>query len=180
MRIMRDLYSHKFGRLVALYPMTRRAKSKQVIWMCRCDCGNLIEVLSDNLSKGNTKSCGCLKKEIDKQINITHGDTANGKMPRIYVIWTSMKARCSSPKIHNYKSYGGRGISVCNEWRDNYVAFRDWAMANGYANNLTIDRIDSAGNYTPDNCQWLTNSDNAKKAYKERRVKNEQHRQRTY
>jgi hypothetical protein len=87
----------------------------------------------------------------------------NGKGTRLYRIWKTMKTRCFNKNFYKYPRYGGRGIIVCEEWKTNFVAFRDWALRNGYADNLTIDRIDNNGNYEPNNCQWITQSENSKK-----------------
>lgn len=169
---LKDLTNQRFGRLMAICPMEKRSKSRNVIWLCRCGCGKLTTVVSGNLLTGNIKSCGCLRREKMGELSIRHGDTANGKMPRLYVIWGEMKYRCLNPNNKSYKYYGKKGISVCEEWKNSYLAFKWWAIFHGYASDLTIDRINHKGNYEPINCQWITRSENTKKAYKDRRKKN--------
>jgi len=161
---MYSLYQQKFGNLLTICPTEKRTKGKEVIWLCRCICGNLTEVASAHLISGHTKSCGCLRKEF----SLKHGDAINKKRHRIYRIWIHMKQRCENKNSYDYKYYGRKGISVCEEWRNNYPAFKLWALLNGYDDNLTIDRIDHNGNYEPSNCQWLTQSKNVIKANKDR------------
>lgn len=166
-----DIKGQRFGRLIAVMP-TRKRKRECVVWLCQCDCGKLTEVESHSLLKGHTKSCGCLQKEIARAINLKHGDNRGYESSRLYKIWRHMKSRCLNPKTHGYCYYGGKGVSIFIRWQNNYIEFKSWALANGYQDNLTIDRINSDGNYEPGNCQWITKSENSRKAC------NERHRQR--
>lgn len=146
-----DLTGQKFNKLtVVSRAESRRQPSGKLVtyWKCKCDCGNITEVKACDLKDGHTISCGCS--------HIKHG-YANKE--RLYDIWKNMKRRCYDPKNKRYEQYGGKGIIVCKEWLDNYMNFRNWAMSNGYNDNLTIDRINVNGNYEPNNCRWATMSE---------------------
>ena len=145
----KDIRGQKFGRLTALYRLhNTKGKTK---WLCVCDCGNLKEARQDMLQNGHTKSCNCLYKKS----NAIHGMYNT----RLYNTWQNIKSRCYYNKNINYKNYGQRGIAVCDEWKDDFHAFYDWAMSHGYIDTLTIDRIDVNGNYEPNNCRWITHKE---------------------
>lgn len=160
----RNLIGQRFGRLVVVGiaddHITNSGKHVKR-WRCICDCGNETIVRHGELVNGHTTSCGCYHKEIIGNINRTHGLSHKS---HLYSVWKGMKDRCYREKCKSYKNYGGRGISVCDEWRNDYKAFHDWAIANGYEekmtsggkNILSIDRINNDGNYEPSNCRWTT------------------------
>jgi hypothetical protein len=168
----KNLIGMKFGRLLIL-ENTNEHQHTHVIWLCKCECGKIIKVPGNRLTGGNTKSCGCLRKEIVGKMasnNIKHGDCRKHKWSSLYKVWIDIKRRCFNHKKLDYKYYGGRGITLCFEWKNNYLAFKIWAFSHGYKKGLTIHRIDNNGNYEPSNCQWITQSENSKKAWENRRL----------
>ena len=160
---VKDLTGQKFGRLTVIkqsgFGDKNKHGSRYAKWLCKCDCGNYCERTTDILKKSrNDHSCGCLAKEhLDDmaKANTTHGMTGS----RLYGCYKGMMSRCYRPKDIHYNAYGKRGITVCKEWKNKPKAFIEWALANGYSDDLTIERIDVNGNYEPSNCTWIPMSE---------------------
>lgn len=158
----------RFGRLTVVERVDNalNPNGKSVIrYRCKCDCGNETIVRKVHLTNRKIVSCGCFHKEQLGKIRRKHGFSHK---ERLYSVWLDIKDRCYNKNNNHYHCYGGRGIIVCDEWKNDYKSFRDWCMSNGYKeeiresgrNNLTIDRINVDGNYEPDNCRFITNKEN--------------------
>ncbi len=158
-----DLTGKRFGKLTVIKRIEDKVLSsgtKKTQWLCRCDCGNYTRVIGESLKRKNgTKSCGCLIVKSTIKRSTRHGM----RYTRIYSIYCDMKKRCYNAKTRGYKHYGGKGIRICDEWLNDFMTFYEWSMLHGYKDNLSIDRINSAGDYEPMNCQWITRSDNTKR-----------------
>lgn len=146
-----DLTGKRFGYLKVV-ERSENTQYGEVCWLCECKCGTRKIIRGYSLRKGRTKSCGCLATEQSSENNKKHGM----KGTRLYNIWQGMKQRTTNPNNNEYKDYGGRGIDICEEWKNSFEVFEKWANENGYEDNLTIDREDNEKGYSPDNCRWIT------------------------
>lgn len=148
-----DLTGKTFGRLTVV----KRAESEtgQAKWLCKCECGNECVVFGNNLRRGHTISCGCYREDTRPSLAFKHGY----KHTRIYDVYCRIKARCYNPNNPSYPRYGGRGIVMCDEWKDDPMAFIEWAYEHGYDENApymkcTVEREDNSKGYSPDNCHF--------------------------
>ncbi len=158
-----DMTGEKYGRLTVIEYIGKQ-KYRKSLWLCKCECGNYTNVVRSNLISGKIQSCGCIKREKTGSLNKIHGM----RHTRLYRIWLNMKTRCTNPNYKEFDRYMGRGIKICKEWADDFMSFYKWAMSNGYADDLSIDRIDNDGDYEPLNCKWSTAKEQSQNRAKRR------------
>lgn len=163
--MIEDLTGRTFGYLTVIKP--ERTKDGRNGWLCQCDCGNTVVERSWILMHEKRRSCGCKQHTLIGARRRTHGMAGGkyeGRRSPLYRCWSNMKSRCYNPNVRSYADYGAKGIGVCDEWINDFEAFAGWANDNGYQDGLTIERKDANGNYCPENCEWITLSENSRRA----------------
>jgi hypothetical protein len=164
-----QLEGQTFGYLIVV--SFSHTHNRNTYWNCQCKCGKTIICCGVSLKHGNTQSCGCFHIERSIEANIKHGFRRRGDhRNRLYNIWYKMKARCYNENDNRYKYYGKRGIKVCDEWKNDFIAFSTWSLSNGYQDNLEIDRRKNNKDYSPENCRWVTSKTNQNNKSNNRRI----------
>ena len=157
--MIKDISNKKFGRLTAIEP-TEQRKNGSVVWLCKCSCGNYCYASSGNLVRGSKQSCGCFKSEVASILAKTGNNrrTHGMKHTKLYSVWGSIKDRCLNPNYHHYANYGGRGISICEEWKHDFKAFYDYVSSLPHfgEKGRSLDRINNDGDYEYGNIRWAT------------------------
>ena len=159
----KDLTGMMFGKLTVI-EVSRKVQSgnrKRYYWNCKCVCGKTKEVRTDCLTSGDVKSCGCIKKEQDK-INLTKFHRHKLSNTNLWHVYYGILHRCYNTKDTHYANYGGKGVVICEEWKESFDNFVEWAFSSGYEQGLQIDRIDNDGNYEPSNCRWVSLKENCR------------------
>lgn len=151
--VKKDIVGKRFGKLVVLDEYIKSESPRGTKWKCLCDCGNETFVYRGKLTIGHTKSCGCTNRKYKGLSN-----------HKLYSVYANMKDRCYNESNHAFHNYGGKGIKLCQEWYDDFIVFYNWAMSNGYKEGLTIERVNSKKDYCPENCEWITKSENTTRA----------------
>jgi hypothetical protein len=163
---LKDITGQKFNRLTVICRDGVTSDGKAA-WLCVCECGNIITVNGKYLRTGHTKSCGCYRNELSSKrttyINYKHGLSKT----RLYNTYKNMLKRCYDMTNDHYKYYGALGVQVCDDWKNDFISFYQWAISNGYETHLTIDRRNPYGNYEPLNCRWVTMQEQAKNKRKD-------------
>lgn len=156
-----NLKGRAFGKLTALSQIKIGPPKYQTKWVCLCRCGKKIKAYTYHLISGNTTSCGCRRVDAMKGNNFStrHGAARKGKMTKLYRVWCGMKQRCYDSNHISWKQYGGRGITVCKEWKHSFESFMRWALINGFGSSLQIERIKNSAGYSPSNCKWATRAE---------------------
>lgn len=157
-----NILGKKYGRLLVVARVGSN-KNNKIVWKCECDCGEIIDVIGSALRTGHTLSCGCFNREKSAEYQTKHGLADHP----LYRSWIDIKKRCYNENHKCYRWYGAKGVKLCREWFDSVQEFVSWGLKNGWEDGLSIDRIDSNGDYEPNNCQFLTKSDNTLKMIEE-------------